>query len=488
MKLQLSLIIMMILCVMETISSTSKDDVLVGNKNTQNTDKVMLDLNKNENQYEQGFQDQQSSLKKKNHKSNFTGVSWNNNKKKWQGQFKHKKKRYYGGLFDHEEQAAMNVNLLCDKYEVKRKNPTINIKHFTIQQKNQTSKFSGVFWKTNKKKWHAEFIHNKKLYYGGNFDNEEQAAMKVNLLCDKCEIKRKNPRINIKSDAIQQKNKTSIYNGVSWNNANKKWEVKLMHNKKRYTGGHFDNEEQAAMKVNLLCDKLEIERKNPTINIKSNTIQQKSQTSKFTGVSWHIDSKKWQSKLMHNKNYYYGGKFDNEEQAAMNVNLLCDKLEMERKNPTINIKSNTIEQKNKTSIFNGVCWNTKKHKWQAELKYKRKNYYGGQFDNEEQAAMKVNLLCDKCEIERKNPTINIKSKTIQQMIMCQSQPEYIVNEDIKVEEENVLDEFKDESKNRFIKNNDDILPQNYANEKRKRKKHSIENDDVMKEKLGNYYS
>ena len=47
-------------------------------------------------------------------------------------------------------------------------------------------------------------MHNKKLYYGGYFDNEEQAAMKVNLLCDKHGKERKNPMIDIKLDAIQQ--------------------------------------------------------------------------------------------------------------------------------------------------------------------------------------------------------------------------------------------------------------------------------------------
>ena len=47
-------------------------------------------------------------------------------------------------------------------------------------------------------------MYNKKKYFGGYFDNEEQAAMKVNLLCDKNGIERKNPMIIIKTDVIQQ--------------------------------------------------------------------------------------------------------------------------------------------------------------------------------------------------------------------------------------------------------------------------------------------
>ena len=72
------------------------------------------------------------------------------------------------------------------------------------------------------------------------------------------------------------KNHTSIFAGVSWNKNKrvKKWQATLQHNKKKYFGGGYDNQEHAAMGVNLLCDKLKIERKNPTIQIKLNEIPQ----------------------------------------------------------------------------------------------------------------------------------------------------------------------------------------------------------------------
>ena len=69
-------------------------------------------------------------------------------------------------------------------------------------------------------------------------------------------------------------NQTSKYAGVCWKQDNKKWSVQLQHNQKKYFGGYYDDQENAAMRVNLLCDQLEIERKNPTINIKLNKIQQ----------------------------------------------------------------------------------------------------------------------------------------------------------------------------------------------------------------------
>jgi maltooligosyltrehalose synthase len=78
--------------------------------------------------------------------------------------------------------------------------------------------------------------------------------------------------------------------------------------------------------------------------IPNNNFCEVSQTSKYTGVSWHKDNKKWQAQLKHNKKSYYGRYFDNEEHAAMTVNLLCDKYEIARKNPMINIKADVIQQ------------------------------------------------------------------------------------------------------------------------------------------------
>ena len=74
---------------------------------------------------------------------------------------------------------------------------------YFCEVKNQTSKYNGVCWNANAKKWQVQLGHNKKQCYGGNFDNEEHAAMKVNLLCDKYGKQRINPTINIESDLIQ---------------------------------------------------------------------------------------------------------------------------------------------------------------------------------------------------------------------------------------------------------------------------------------------
>jgi len=148
----------------------------------------------------------------------------------------------------------------------------------------KTSKYTGVSWNKQRGKWNANLIHNKKKYYGGFYKNKEHAAMNVNLLCDKCHIKRKNLMIDIE---LPVQNHTSIYSGVSWHKNKKQWQARLRNEGIEYYGGFFDIEEHAAMSVNLLCDKCHIERKNLTIDIKLfEAYQVHNSTSQYIGVSW----------------------------------------------------------------------------------------------------------------------------------------------------------------------------------------------------------
>jgi len=81
-----------------------------------------------------------------------------------------------------------------------------------------------------------------------------------------------------------------------------------------------------------------------------------------------------------------------------------------------------------------------------------------------------------------------KTETIEEiispeMMMCESNPENIGDKTIKVEDENILDELKDECENRFMRNDDDLLQPQNAKAKRKRNKHSNGNNNVMQKKV-----
>jgi len=274
----------------------------------------------------------------------------------------------------------------------------------------------------------------------------------------------------------------SIYTGVSWQKNAKKWKATLAYNKKQYYGGYFDEEEQAAMSINLLCDKFGIKRKNPTIDKKTDAMQQiPYTTSIYTGVTWNRHLKKWQTQLTHNYNYYFGGCFDKEEQAAMKANLLCDKYGIKRKNPDINISPDEMEQiPNTTSIYTGVCWNRKTKQWRTKLTINKKEYYGGNFDNEEHAAMSINLLCDKFGIKRKNPKIDVD--LIQKNTKSNIDQENIVN----MEDESILlYALTDECENNFMKSKDKKISNitgSCKSQKRKRKNEAITNDTILNKK------
>jgi hypothetical protein len=139
------------------------------------------------------------------------------------------------------------------------------------------------------------------------------------------------------------------------------------------------------------------------------------------------------------------------------------------------IESDKIQQRpNQTSKYTGVSWHRDKKKWQTKLTHNNTIYCGGYFDNEEQAAMKINLLCDKNGIKRKNLMIKTEPDIIQQ-----------VNKEIKVEDANILHGFKYECENRFMENNDEescITTPSLETKKRKRQEKPI-TKDFVKEKV-----
>ena len=67
-------------------------------------------------------------------------------------------------------------------------NQRYNLREATISQnaaninsqKNTTSKYLGVYWASNPKKWFVTLQKNKKNFYIGKYDNEEEAAKAYN--------------------------------------------------------------------------------------------------------------------------------------------------------------------------------------------------------------------------------------------------------------------------------------------------------------------
>jgi len=126
-----------------------------------------------------------------------------------------------------------------------------------------TSKYKGVYLEKKSNKWRAFLYFEKILQSGGAYYDEVDAAKKVNKMCDKFQIKRKNPDVDASPMTAFAKKKNSItkYKGVFYNKHIKKWVATINFDQKRCYGGTFDYEIDAVKKVNQLCDELGIERK-----------------------------------------------------------------------------------------------------------------------------------------------------------------------------------------------------------------------------------
>jgi len=102
--------------------------------------------------------------------------------------------------------------------------------------------------------------------FGGRFDNEVDAAKRINQLCEKYGIEPKNPELCEElANGSNTNSKISKYNGVSWDKEFEKWRIKIKINGKYRTGGVFVDEFQAAKRLNQLCVEYGIEPSNPQI-------------------------------------------------------------------------------------------------------------------------------------------------------------------------------------------------------------------------------
>jgi len=138
----------------------------------------------------------------------------------------------------------------------------------TSKKKEKLSQFKGVYWNKKNKIWYALIqLKGGKQKNGGSFSNELEAANKVNQLYQEFGICIQNH----KNDKNLAKEKSSQYKGVYWNKDKRKWYVLIsLKGAKQKYGGMFEDELDAAKRVNQLCEKFKIPSKN--LEIIDNTI------------------------------------------------------------------------------------------------------------------------------------------------------------------------------------------------------------------------
>jgi len=202
--------------------------------------------------------------------SKFKGVHWVKNSNKWMVRFNAGKKIYYGGCFNDEMEAVKKVNQICNHLDITQMNPEFNgIPKQKESVKKKMSKYEGVYWNTQHGKWYAQiYVKNESKKFGGYFHDEHEAAKRVNQLCKELGITAKNPEITgMPNLQNQTKKNTSQYKGVSYDKKTTQWHVRIYSKgNQRQSGGRFNDELDAAKRVNQLCEELNIPLKNPALN------------------------------------------------------------------------------------------------------------------------------------------------------------------------------------------------------------------------------
>jgi len=218
------------------------------------------------------------------------------------------------------------------------------------QKKQKSSQFKGVVWHKRTGKWHVQIQpKGDKQMYGGYFKDELDAAQRVNHICEELGVPPQNPEISgMLNQQCEKKEKNSQYKGVFWNKTSGKWFVLIyLKGQKPKYGGCFNDELKAGKKVNQLCEELEIPLRNPKIN----ACEKNEKTSKYKGISWHRERRKWFVRIYPKEQKpKYGGYFQDELDAAKRVNQLCEELEIPLLNPEIGAMPNQQYQKKTKDI------------------------------------------------------------------------------------------------------------------------------------------
>jgi hypothetical protein len=99
--------------------------------------------------------------------SKYPGVCWNKREQKWQAQIRINGINKYLGSFYNEIEGKKAYEWANN--ELKKDNPIPNLRI-------KTSKYKGVFWDKEVKKWRVEITRNGKRKYLGRFSDEQKAA------------------------------------------------------------------------------------------------------------------------------------------------------------------------------------------------------------------------------------------------------------------------------------------------------------------------
>ena len=252
---------------------------------------------------------------------------------------------------EHELSEIMKDDELKEK--IKQDNLQ-KVKYNAQNFSNKTGNYKGVFFCNEKKKWRAELKRDYKSIFLGYYDTEIHGAKAYNDYAlylnetydtnyslneiDNYIATARNVPEQYKQEFLE--NKTSSYNGVSYDSTRNYYVVSIKYNTKTYNLGFHQHEIECAKLYNQqglylnnhfntdyvlndIPNYITIE-KNIFQDIQDNKLSKKS--SKYHGVTFNKKQNKYRACLVYNKKQLYLGFFTDELEAAKAYNKKAKEL------------------------------------------------------------------------------------------------------------------------------------------------------------------
>jgi group I intron endonuclease len=250
-----------------------------------------------------------------------------------------------------------------NKFHNKQTIQKMKIANVKVGQKleSKTGNYKGVFFKKDKNKWASELKKNNKNYFLGYFDTEIEGAkaynnyaMYLNNTFEDCNyllneipdyitIPRNIPKenkIKILENKISKENEENTYTGVQYDIKRKNYKAVIkFSNKNLYLGCsvnmidvaklynqqamYLNNHKNTNYILNDIHNYITVEN---DIYTKLQNNKKKNTSSKFFGVSFSKQSKKWRALYVLNKKQKQIGSFDTELEAANEYNKIVIEL------------------------------------------------------------------------------------------------------------------------------------------------------------------